>query len=207
MTLTLTKARPEATSRAGGPSEALPEKLSPARARLTKVLLEYERALEDLSAFLGRVSRAQADIDQALGSKSFSEQEVMDRVSAGQSSKSAYESRAANREVACKLLLQQLEEAMSVGLSELSGLVIDEASRRRGVLAERVRAAGQLGADLSATELDVLLESYSRPVADIRKWGVDSQVLLLDGAEHKLRIAKEILAGYEGFFTEQRKQI
>jgi hypothetical protein len=197
MTLTLTKARPEAATRAGGPSETLPEKLSPARARLTKVLLEYERAVEDLEEFQGRVARAQADQDMALDSKSLSEQEVMNRVSAAQLARSAYQSRAANREIACKLLLQQLEEATAAAQSELTGAAAGEYARRQAVIAGRLLQAIQsVDSELLARGyLDEVLD-FSKPLRAIRDLEVSGFLRIEGNAAHTVGTARRILENF-----------
>ena len=172
-------------------------------ARLTAKLAEFEAAGLALQEAHGHLRRAETDEAAALDS---SGSDADDKIAVAIRNRGIYSSRVANREAARARLLGELSEAVKLGQSELAAAVSSELARRREILLERIRVAGQLEGQVWAEAIDSVLES-SRPIGDVQRLEVPAQALLVDGAEIKVGLAKRLLAGFEAIAEKVKEFI
>ena len=152
------------------------------------------------------MERSKADEQAALNNSELSDQSAADAVAFAQRSKGIYSARVASRQAAQTRLLGELSAAVSAGQAELAAAVSSELARRREILLERIRVAGQLEGQVWAEALDSVLES-SRPMIEVQRLEVPAQALLVDGPEIKVGLARRILSGFEAIAVKVKELI
>jgi hypothetical protein len=191
-TLIAGKARPGAQTA----SVELPEKLLPAKSKLDKVVVDYQKAAQDLDDSRGHLARAETDEQSALNNLELSDEESADRVAVAQRSIAIYRARTTNRETTQAKLLKELKTALDAAHNEYSALVQDVLTKRREILCGRLVETGHLVGNFQS-DLEMLLES-SQFILDVRSLEIPSgSVLYTDNADTIPGMAKRILASYE----------
>jgi hypothetical protein len=200
------KARPGAAGVADRPSVELPAQIYPGRTNLTRVLLAYETSLSDIADFEGKITRYDVDEQAVIDAENLSISDSSDQIARIQRDRDICKARLSAKGTAKTKASRELSDAVRAGQQELSGLVLREYGRRRDIIWARIVTAGQLEGHIHQGEIDEFC-GHSKLLWDVRRWNVSAEVLLLDGVELKVNVAKQILANFEGILAELGKQI
>jgi hypothetical protein len=200
------KTRQAAPRDADGVSTELPAQLLPAKAKLARVLTDYQKAGLDLAESQAHLSRSEVDEQSALNNLELTDQESADRVAVSQRSIGIYRARVNSRESAQAKLLKELRAALEAAHNEYSALVQDVLTKRREILCGRLIETGALVGNFQS-DLEMLVES-SQLILDVRSLEISSgSVLCADNADTIPGLAKRILASYEAIAAKAKEAI
>jgi hypothetical protein len=189
-------------------SAELPERILPAKSRLTRVLSDYQKRGLDLSESQAHLARAETDEQSALNNLELSDEESANRIAVCQRNRGIYGARVTSREANVKKLGSELENAVRDAHTELFNLVRAELQRREGILVERVCTAIQI-VDRAKVNFDwIEVLDFSEPFRTIRNLEpTPFQTFAGSAPDHVTRTAHKLLEGYQTIQTESEKSI
>jgi hypothetical protein len=200
------KTRKAPAQDADGVSTELPAQLLPAKAKLARVLTDYQKAGLDLSESQAHLSRSEVDEQTALNNEELGDDEIGNRIAVAQRSIQIYRARVNSRESAQAKLLKELRAGIEAAHNEYSALVQDVLTKRREILCGRLIEMGHLVGNFQS-DLEMLLES-SQLILDVRSLEISSgSVLCADNADTIPGLAKRILASYETIAAKAKESI
>jgi hypothetical protein len=189
---------------------APPEKLLPARGKLTAKLDQLERAMGDLADYTARAERAGVDENRAMEDETLSESEALEAIQTSQLQKSVFKARITNREKSITNLSGELATAIREGTNELRGLTNAETAKREKIIGDRVIAALGMGnaidPRLMARELAEILR-FSEAIQLVRALAPSTEVVQVGNTENLVSLAKDILSKFERVIVEAGREI
>jgi hypothetical protein len=201
------KARPKGAQAEAEPSVVkLPAPIYPYRAGLSRVLSDYEATMSGIAEYEAHIARCDVDEQSTIDAGDVSIADSSNRIERIQRDRGIYRVRLSAKQTAKTQLLKDMNAALRAGVQELNSLVILESRKRSDILSARIKTAGQL--EDHGSLAGVLKEAlfFSKPLLDVLKWQVGADALLLDGEEYKVGLGKRVLANYEGFLAEERRE-